>query len=307
MVAKKKSKRLAGIVCGMIFMLVCAVAGAQQTYYLSPDEAVTALLQALKSESPEALRAVMGPEVEELKSGDQVADEAAAALFLEKAAEANRVQFHGDDRAELLLGQEDWPFSVPLVKEAKGWRFDTASGKEELISRRIGGNELHVIATTRAYVEAQHEYAALNPMNEGARQYAQRFHSSEGKRDGLFWPVGEGEPESPLGPLVAQAVQEGYATGNRGLPYHGYYYHILKAQGTNAPGGARSYLEDGHMTRGFGMVAYPAEYGKSGIMTFIVNERGLMFQKDLGEETESLAVAIAEYNPDSSWTPVAED
>jgi len=296
------------VVFGIILMMAWAAAGAQPAHYSSPDEAVKALLEAAKSEDLEALKTVLGPDVEDLGSGDPVADEAARVRFVENASESHRIQLDGDDRAELLVGADAWPSSIPLVKEAEGWRFDTVAGKEELANRRIGSNELHAIASARAYVDAQYEYAARDPMGDGKRQYAQQFTSSEGKRDGLFWPAGEGEPESPLGLLVAEADLEGYdLASGQAAPYHGYYFRILKAQGVHAPGGAKSYLNDGHMTGGFGLVAFPAEYGNSGIMTFIVNQRGLMFQKDLGEDTVTLAAAMSEYDPDPTWTPVVED
>lgn len=308
MIVNKNARQMLVVTCGIILMIAWATAWTQPIHYPSPDEAVKALLDALTSEDAESLKTVLGPDVNELGSGDPVADEAARVRFVEAVSESHRVQFDGDDRAELLVGSEDWPFAIPLVKQAEGWRFDTVAGKEELANRRIGSNELHAIATTRAYVDAQHEYAARDPMGEQIRQYAQRIGSSEGKRDGLYWPADEGEPESPLGPLLARAVEEGYEFEvGQPAPYHGYYFRILKAQGAHAPGGAMSYLNEGHMTGGFGVVAHPAEYGKSGIMTFIVNQRGLMFQKDLGEDTEGLASAINEYDPDPSWTPVTEN
>jgi hypothetical protein len=309
MVPNGRVKQLVTALAVVLLASWGAAIASAQAYYPSPEEAVGALLAALQSDDPKALRAVLGPEVDELGSGDPVADAAARARFVEGAAERHRIEPRGEDRAELVVGADDWPFAIPLVRDAQGWRFDTAAGKEELINRRIGGNELHAIATARAYVEAQHEYAARDPQGEGLRQYAQRFGSREGKRDGLFWPTAEGEPESPLGPLVAAAVREGYSASESGdpSPYHGYYYRILAAQGEHAPGGAHSYLQDGRMTRGFGLVAYPAAYGSSGIMTFIVNDRGLMFQKDLGEDTEALAARIEEYDPDPSWSPVVED
>lgn len=308
MIVNKSARQMLVVTCGFILMMAWATAWTQPLHYPSPDEAAMALLDALTSEDAEALKTVLGPDVDELGSGDPVADEAARVRFVEAASESHRVQFDGDDRAELLVGSEDWPFSIPLVKQAEGWRFDTVAGKEELANRRIGSNELHAIATVRAYVDAQHEYAARDPMGEQIRQYAQRIGSSEGKRDGLYWPADEGEPESPFGPLLVQAVEEGYEFEVGKLtPYHGYYFRILKAQGAQAPGGAMSYLNEGRMTGGFGMVAHPAEYGKSGIMTFIVNQRGLLFQKDLGEDTAGLAMAINEYDPDPSWTPVTEN
>lgn len=309
MVVNKPARRLALAAWGVVLMAMCASAWAQPTHYPSPDEAIQALLVAVKAEGTEALKAVLGPEVEELGSGDAVADQAARASFAARLAQGYKVRLQGDDRAELLLEPDDWPFSIPLVKQAEGWYFDTAAGMEELASRRIGRNELHTIATARAYVDAQHEYAAQDPAGDGVHQYARHFGSTEGKHDGLYWPSAEGEPESPLGPLVAEAVKEGYGRSEAGQPqpYHGYYYRILEAQGPHAPGGAMNYLDGERMTGGFGLVAYPAVYGKSGIMTFIVDARGLMFQKDLGEDTASLAAAITGYDPDSSWAPVTEE
>lgn len=309
MVLKIHARPLTAAFWGIFFALAWQAEAAQPAYFASPDAAVQALIEALKSDRPDRLETVMGPDVGELGSGDPVADAAARARFVAEAAKGTRIQHTEEGQAELLLGPEEWPFSIPLVKEASGWRFDTEAGKEELFNRRIGGNELHAIATVRAYVEAQNEYAAQDPTGSGVRQYAQRLGSSEGKRDGLYWPAVEGEPESPLGPLVAQAIREGYGGSQRGgqSPYHGYYYRILKAQGQHAPGGAFSYLSDGRLTAGFGLIAFPAEYGRSGIMTFIVNQRGLVFQKDLGDKTGELASSITEYDPDRSWTPVTED
>jgi len=309
MVVNKAARRRASAAWGVVLMAMCASAWAQPTSYPSPDEAVQALLVAVKAEGTEGLRTVLGPEVEDLGSGDPVADQAARASFAARLAQGYKVHLQGDDRAVLLLGPDDWPFAIPLVKQAEGWYFDTAAGKDELLSRRIGRNELHTIATARAYVDAQHEYAAQAPMGDGVHQYARRFGSTEGTHDGLFWPSVGDEPESPLGPLVAEAVKEGYGNSESGQPqpYHGYYYRILEAQGPHAPGGAMSYLNGERMTGGFGLIAYPAEYGRSGIMTFIVDARGLMFQKDLGEDTASLAAAITGYDPDSSWAPVTEE
>jgi hypothetical protein len=290
---------------GAILLLAGAAASAQDLYP-TPEQAVQALLAAVESEQPAAMQAVFGPNAQELGSGDPVADASDRSRFLAQAAAGRRVQVQGEDRAELLLGPEDWPFAVPLVREEGGWRFDTAAGLEELANRRIGRNELHAIATARAIVEAQHEYAARDPTGSGRHQYARRFASTEGRRDGLYWPAVEGTPESPLGPLVAQAIREGYGGSGGGAPYHGYYYRILEAQGEHAAGGARSYLQDGHMVGGFALVAYPAEYGRSGIMTLIVDSRGLMFQRDLGPETETLAAAIDAYDPGPDWVPVLD-
>jgi len=305
----KDAKPLALILVALLMYLVVVSAQAEQTLFPTADEAVTALIEAAGAEGNSALLAVLGPEAEYLiSSGDPVADENARQQFVAAAAEATQIELENDQGAILIIGSNSWPFPIPLVKEASGWRFDTAAGKEELINRRIGRNELHTIATVRAIVDAQHEYFDRDPDGDGTREYAQNFGSTEGARDGLFWPVGEGEAESPLGPLVASAVAEGYR-GNRAdepVPYHGYFFRILKAQGANAPGGARDYVDGGRMTGGFAVVAYPADYGNSGIMTIVAGQRGLLFQKDLGVETDNLAKTMTEYDPDSSWSPVVD-
>ena len=296
-------------VAGILLTTVWTSVLAQPGYFPSPEEAVTALIAAVKAGQEGALQAVLGPEAAELGSGDAVEDAAERDRFVAVAEAGVRIDRQGDDRAELLLGADAWPFPIPLVKEGAGWRFDTAAGKEELLNRRIGSNELHAIATVRAIVDAQYEYAAADPMGEGLHEYAQRFRSSEGQRDGLYWPSDGAGNESPLGRLVAEAVKEGYVRSEDGAPspYHGYFYRLLTAQGSHAPGGARSYLKDGRLVDGFALLAYPAEYGKSGVMTFLVNQRGLVFEKDLGEDTANLAAALETYDPDKTWTPVAAD
>lgn len=295
------------LLAAALLALGAAAAGAQ-AYYATAEEAVQALIDAAVDEGPDALLTVLGPDAEALRSGDPVADAAARADFVDKAVASAALEIEeGDDRASLLIGPDDWPFAIPLVKEEQGWRFDTAAGLEEIYNRRIGRNELHAIATARAVVDAQREYAGQDRDGDGIREYAGRIQSREGQRDGLYWPVVGGESESPLGPLVAEASAEGYRTGNpTPTPYHGYYYRILAAQGPAAPGGAKSYLDQGDLTGGFGLLAYPAEYGNSGIMTFVVNQQGIVFQKDLGEETAELAPAIDAYDPDASWTPVTD-
>ena len=282
-------------------------AASAQRHFPSTEAAVQALIEAVKAEGDGALLGVFGPTAEELKSGDEVADDATRQRFLDAAAEGVAVEADGEDYAVLNLGKDQWPFPIPLVKEDQGWRFDTEAGLEELLNRRIGKNELYTIAVVRAIVDAQHEYASKARGGQG-REYAQRFLSSEGKQDGLFWRAGESEEESPLGPLVVGAVEEGYQRKEGGgpEPYHGYVYRLLTAQGNHAPGGATSYLEDGRLTRGFAVLAYPVEYGHSGIMTFIANQRGLVFQKDLGEQTGELAAAMSEFDPDPTWDPVDE-
>lgn len=287
-----------------------SAADAEQQYFRSPLVAIDAALAAARSDDSDALAKIFGPASGEiLSSGDEVADQEGRRHFLEAADVRTSIERQEEDRVILSVGEDDWPFPIPLRRTEKGWYFDTPAGAEELINRRIGRNELQAIATTRAYVDAQFEYYALNPLGEETPQYAQRLGSSEDKRDGLYWPVGEEEAPSPLGPLVVAAVEQGYGQ-EKGLgqwrPYNGYLFRILKAQGPHAPGGGNSYVKDGRMTGGFALVAYPAEYGNSGVMTFIVNQRGILYQKDLGDDTLKLAEAMEAFDPDASWTLVGE-
>jgi hypothetical protein len=275
----------------------------------SPDAAVMALIDAAASDGREALLNVLGSDLDGLVSDDPVADAADRRRFVELSQEAAHLEDETADSAILVIGPEDWPFPIPLAKDDRGWFFDTQAGLEELLDRRIGLNELHAVATARAFVEAQLEYAAADPDGDGARAYADRFWSTEGKRDGLYWPTPEGEPESPMGPLVGDAVDEGYAVrqdGDERRPYHGYYFKILTAQGPSAPGGAKGYLEDGTLTSGFGLLAWPASYSNSGIMSFQVNQRGLVYQADLGAETARVAESIEDYDPGEGWEPVVD-
>jgi hypothetical protein len=206
----------------------------------------------------------------------------------------------------LIIGPLDYPFSIPLVKKGKGWYFNTTEGREEIINRRIGKNELNAIEVARAFVDAQREYATKDRDADGAVAFAQRYQSTPGAKDGLYWEVKEGEEESPFGPLTAQAALEGYGTAapDGPVPYHGYLLKIMKAQGENAEGGAFDYVVNGKMILGFALVAYPAQYGSSGIMTFIVNQSGVVYQKDLGKDTAAIAAAMTLYDPDKSWQKV---
>lgn len=275
----------------------------------TPDAAVIALIEAAASEDRGALLEVLGSDLDELVSGDPVADALDRRRFVELSQEAAQLEDETDDSAILVIGPEDWPFPIPLAKDDRGWFFDTRAGLEELLDRRIGLNELHAIATARAFVDAQLEYAAADPDGDGARAYAGRFWSTEGKRDGLYWPTNESEPESPMGPLVDDAVEEGYEVREDGegrRPYHGYYFKILTAQGPSGPGGAKSYLKDGRLADGFGLLAWPASYGNSGIMSFQVNQRGMVYQADLGEDTAAVAEAIDAYDPGEDWEPVVD-
>lgn len=275
----------------------------------NPDAAVMALIDAAASEDRDALFAVLGSDLDALVSGDPVADAADRRRFVELSREAAHLEDETDDSAILVIGPEDWPFPIPLAKDDQGWFFDTQAGLDELLDRRIGLNELHAVATARAVVDAQSEYAAADPDGDGVRAYAGRFWSTDGKRDGLYWPTDEGEPESPMGPLVDDAVEDGYEVGDDGegrRPYHGYFFKILTAQGPSAPGGAGSYLEDGRLAKGFGLLAWPASYGNSGIMSFQVNPRGMVYQADLGEDTAGVAETIAAYDPGADWEPVVD-
>jgi hypothetical protein len=302
----------AGCALALQMALSPAFAAEQgRTHYRSPTAAVDGLLEAARAKDPKALIAVFGPESSELlSSGDEVMDQDAKRRFLERADLRTSLDREADNRVVLSFGEDDWPFPIPLLKGDAGWYFDTEEGANELINRRIGRNELNTIAVAHSYISAQNEYYDLAPQGEGAKQYAQRFLSSEGKRDGLYWPVAEAEPESPLGPLVASAAGEGYQKAaddsTRPRPYHGYLFRILTAQGKNAAGGERNYLTDRGMTEGYALLAYPVEYADSGIMSFMVNHRGLLFQKDLGKETAQIAEGIKVFDPDASWEPVKE-
>jgi hypothetical protein len=276
---------------------------SQALRFETPDAAAMALIEAADDEGGEGLYAVLGPDLEDLLSGDPVADAADRRWFVERAREGAEIEGEDEESAILVLGAEEWPFPIPLAKDASGWYFDVEAGREELLDRRIGRNELHTIASLRAFVEAEREYAAADPDGDGVQAYASRILSSEGKRDGLYWPTAAGDSESPLGPLVAEAVAEGYsstqAEGPR--PFHGYYFKLLKGQGESAPGGAKSYEKDGRLSEGFGMLAWPASYGSSGIMTFQVNQKGMVYQSDLGEETAERVSTIDTYNPGEGW------
>ena len=236
-------------------------------------------------------------------SGDAVADKQRHERFVKAYDEKNRLVQQGNDMI-LVIGKEDWPFPIPVMKKGDSWVFDLDRGREEILNRRIGQNELDVIQVALAYVDAQREYAMKDRDKNGLLEYAQKFRSDAGKKNGLYWEAKAGEEQSPLGPFAARARSEGYRAGDKPIPYHGYYYKILTAQGKDASGGAYSYIVKGKMIGGFALVAYPAEYRNSGVMSFIVNHDGKVFQKDLGKNTASAAKGITVYNPDSTWTEV---
>ncbi len=286
---------------------VASAAGAAQTQpsFATPDEAASALVQAVKGGDKPKAMAILGPGADKwMSSGDAVADKAANAGFVAAYDQKHSIAPDGDARATLTVGNDDWPFAFPLVKADGRWRFDTAAGKEEMLARRVGKNELDVINVMLAIVDAQREYASVDRDRNGALEYARKFASSTGKRDGLYWPVKAGEPQSPLGPLVTHAAGEGYTKGKGPTPYHGYFFRMLKGQGPGASGGALDYILRGRMIGGFAAIAYPAKYGSSGVMSFIVNHDGVVYQKDLGPQTATRAAAITKFDPSQGWTAV---
>lgn len=276
--------------------------------FRSPEAAAKALVEVAGKGDRAALVALFGSGAEDLlSSGDEVADRRAGEEFAAAAAEKSSVEKVDEGHAVLVFGKDDRPFPIPLVKNGRSWTFDAAAGREELLNRRIGRNEIHAIGACLGYVDAQRDYAARQKSARGKLEYAQRVNSTPGRRDGLYWDVREGERESPLGPFFAAAAAEGYdlASGEHaGEAWHGYRFRVLTGQGPDAPGGRRSYLRKGRMTEGFALVAWPAVHGNSGVMTFVVNQVGVVFQKDLGEKTSDIASAMTEFNPDDSWDPV---
>ena len=293
-------------ICAAVLLLGQAsfAATPQQKTFTSADEAVKAAVAAAKADNDKELLAIFGAQAKDLiSSGDRVEDKERRSRFIAAYDEKNRLATEGENTI-LTVGKEDWPFPIPLVKKGDRWIFDTAQGREEILNRRIGENELFTIQTLLAVVDAEREYAMKGRDKNGLLEYAQKFVSDPGKKNGLYWDVKAGEPQSPLGPILTRAKSEGYQKEASGAvpPYHGYRYRILTAQGKSAPGGAYSYIVKGKMIGGFAVVAYPAEYGNSGVMTFVVNHDGKVSQKDLGKNTATVAAAMKEYNPDKTWT-----
>jgi hypothetical protein len=276
--------------------------------FQTPDDAAKALLEAARSDDRNQIIAVFGShDPDLLSSGDDIEDKNNRSNFVTLAQEKMAAEKIGEDRAIVHVGNTDWPFPIPLVKKGDGWQFDAEQGRQEILNRRIGRNELSTLGAIRGYVEAQFDYANADRDGDGVAEYAQKLHSEPGKYDGLFWEPEEGQPQSPLGPLIAEARAEGYkvkGAAEKPSPYHGYYYRILTRQGGNVPGGKYDYVINGNMIAGFALVAFPAHYDASGIMTFAVNHQGKIYQKDLGPKTAEIAEKIKEYNPDSSWEPV---
>ena len=291
--------RLAGVATAASLLWLMP-ANAQQSFN-SADDAASALASAVKSGAKQDLLKVLGPNGEDIiDSGDEVADKEAREKFLAAYDVRHSVKVDGK-KASLVIGADDFPFPVPLLRAKAGWQFDTDRGRQEILYRRIGQNELDTIQTSLAFVDAENEYADKD-RGDGVGVYAQRIVSSPGKKDGLYWPSDNNE--SPLGELAAEATAEGYKAGTEPQPYHGYYYRILTRQGPNAPGGVLNYVVNGKMIGGFALVAYPADYANSGVVTFIVNHAGTVYEKDLGENTEAIVKTMTSFDPDKSWRKV---
>jgi hypothetical protein len=296
------------MVCALSVAPVVRAGGAGPRSFATADEAVRVLVQTVKAGDLPGLVALFGPEGQELvDTSDPAAGRRNREVFVAAAAEGFRLEDKGQGRKELVLGNESWPFPVPIVRGAAGWSFDAAAGREEVLNRRIGRNELAVIRILQEYVAAQRAYAATDHDGKPAGLFARRFGSDPGLHNGLYWPARRGVPQSPLGVLIAKASGEGYhqaPDGQGPTPLYGYCFRILEAQGPSAKGGAAAYVKDGEMSDGFGLVAWPVHPGASGVMTFIINQDGVAYQKDLGPETAAAARAVR-YDPDPSWRPVA--
>lgn len=283
-----------------------AASGAPETF-ASPSQAVHALVAAARSNNRTELLKIFGPAGQDLvSSGDKIADKEARARFVDHYNKANKIVLDTKHKATLIIGTKEWPFPIPIVREGDSWHFDTQTGAQEILDRRIGRNELSAIAVCHSYVQAQRAYAADRESEQKSEAYARKFVSSPGEQNGLYWPARPGEKESPIGPLMASARAEGYGgtkdiKKGQHVPYHGYYYKILTRQGAAAPGGARDYLVKGQMTGGFALIAFPAKYGDSGVMTFIVNQDGMVYEKNFGPDTAAIAPSITKFNPDHTW------
>ena len=301
---------LAWIAIATSFAWLPAASAAQseaaqpQRTFATPQEAASALAASVRSGNRAQMLAVLGNDAGSfVTSGDKVADRAMAAKFLESFDARNTLDLKGD-QATLIIGPDGYPFAFPIVKADGRWRFDTEAGREELLARRIGENELAAIEVLRAIVDAQVDYASEDRNGNGTHYYAQRFGSTPGKRDGLYWKAKSGEPPSPLGALVAEAADDGYRKESGPQPFRGYYYKLLKGQGVDAPTGKLDYVVRGRAIGGFAVVAWPAKYGNSGVMTFIVYHEGTVYEQDLGKATQATASAMKQFNPGKGWAKV---
>lgn len=291
---------------GQIASTQAKAAVQTQASYASPQQAAKALYEAIKSHDIKAIYKVLGPGSANLiYTGDAVADREMYDSFITAYDKSLKIEKDTETKVTLLLGNNEYPFPFPLVRESKGWQFDAKKGAEELVNRRVGENELFTIRFCLAFGDAQREYAEQDRDGDGLLEYAQRFRSSEGKQDGLYWPTKQGQPDSPFGPLVSSAVNECYSTEDTAsLPFHGYYYRILTAQGKDAPGGSYDYLVNGKMIGGYALIAYPSRWGASGVMTFMCSHEGTVYQRNLGADTPEIANRIMYFDPDATWTKV---
>ena len=299
------------VLISLLLLLPGSLIAAGEERFGSPEAAVDALKAAVEARDTNALHAIFGPAGHALVSVDVVEAAEEHELFMNRVKEKINLVAASDSKQELQLGADGWPFPIPLVKQEGQWLFDTGAGKEEILNRRIGANELGAIQVCCAYVQAQREYAGADRNSDEVLEYAQHLRSTPDAHDGLYWSTRTGDELSPLGPLVAAARGEGYRQQNKILtedqsPYHGYYFKILTRQGKHAPGGKYSYIINGHMIAGFALVAWPAEWGNTGVMTFIVNQRGKVYQKNLGPKTPSIANAMSAYDPDTTWALARE-
>jgi hypothetical protein len=299
------------VITSLLLLLPGRLLAAGEERFSSPQAAVDALKAAVEASDTNALHAIFGPAGHALVSVDVVEAAEEHELFMDRVKEKVNLVAESDSKQVLQLGADGWPFPIPLVKQDGQWLFDVEAGKEEVLNRRIGANELGAIQVCRAYVQAQREYAGEDRNADEVLEYAQHLRSTPSAHDGLYWSTRTGDELSPLGPLVAQARVEGYRKQTKILtdeqsPYHGYYFRILTRQGKHAPGGKYNYIINGHMIAGFALVAWPAEWGNTGVMTFIVNQRGKIYQKNLGPKTASIAAAMPTYDPDPTWTPAGD-
>jgi hypothetical protein len=299
-----KETALAVLLTACVATLSTAQQKGQRTF-TSPEEAAKAFVAAAQSNDEKAMLDILGPDGKQIvSSGDPTEDAENHANFAKKYEEMHRFVREANGMTMLYIGAENWPVPIPLASKGAAWYFDTDAGKKEILYRRVGRNEISTIRVCQELVAAQKEYHSAQH-----NEYARQIFSDEGQHNGLYWKVADGEPQSPIGPLVASAVAEGYVKGQAGppTPYRGYLYHVLTRQGKDAPGGSKSYIVNGKMTEGFAFVAYPAEYRSSGVMTFIVSADGVVYQKDLGKKTELLGKEMMEYNPNSSWQKAEEE
>jgi hypothetical protein len=301
---------LAGFWFHLPMHLQAATPPGEEETFATPNDAITALRTAIETNDQAALTRIFGPQVHELMTGDKVQDANNEKMFAAKMGEGCQPVNNGANQITLMVGADQWPMPIPLIKTDDRWYFDTASGKEEIINRHVGRDEIEAIKVCRVYVKAQRRYARENPEGGSETTYAQHLKSKPGQKDGLYWPVSSNERKSPFGSLVAQAESEGYVVHARGTgrhPFYGYYFRILTRQGEGAPGGAVDYMSNGSLSKGFALIAYPETWDQSGVMTFIVNQDGKVYQKNLGEDTPHIAGSMKEYDPDSSWTLVPEE